>query len=187
MPRFSICVSSYKDEEYLPACIDSVLAQSFTDFELIVVDDGSPDSTASILEQYAQKDSRVIPLIQDTNRGLHVGRKIAVAKSTGDYIILLDSDDKLGDDCLAKFDSYLNATPCDVLHFGIDVINASRRPINSFPKAVLSSMCLQTILTKASFSNSPRTCSKSKSRCRVEPSTPNPIREIIENSLRASS
>lgn len=124
MPRFSICVSSYKDEKYLPACIDSVLAQSFTDFELIVVDDGSPDSTASILEQYAQKDSRVIPLIQDTNRGLHIGRKIAVAKSTGDYIILLDSDDELGDDCLAKFDSYLNATPCDVLHFGIDVINA---------------------------------------------------------------
>lgn len=124
MPRFSICVSSYEDEEYLPACIDSVLAQSFTDFELIVVDDGSPDSTASILEQYAQKDSRVIPLIQDTNRGQHLGRKIAVAKSTGDYIILLDSDDELGDDCLAKFDSYLNATPCDVLHFGIDVINA---------------------------------------------------------------
>ena len=124
MPRFSICVSSYKDEEYLPACIDSVLAQSFTDFELIIVDDGSPDSTASILEQYAQKDSRVIPLIQDTNRGQHLGRKIAVAKSTGDYIILLDSDDELGDDCLAKFDSYLNATPCDVLHFGIDVVNA---------------------------------------------------------------
>ena len=124
MPRFSICISSYKDEKYLPACIDSVLAQSFTDFELIVVDDGSPDSTASILEQYAQKDSRVIPLIQDTNRGLHIGRKIAVAKSTGDYIILLDSDDELGDNCLAKFDSYLNATPCDVLHFGIDVINA---------------------------------------------------------------
>ena len=124
MPRFSICVSSYKDEEYLPACIDSVLAQSFTDFELIIVDDGSPDSTASILEQYAQKDSRVIPLIQDANRGQHLGRKIAVAKSTGDYIILLDSDDELGDDCLAKFDSYLNATPCDVLHFGIDVVNA---------------------------------------------------------------
>lgn len=123
MPRFSICVSSYKDEKYLPACIDSVLAQSFTDLELIVVDDGSPDSTASILEQYAQKDSRVIPLIQDKNRGLHIGRKIAVEKSTGDYIILLDSDDELGDDCLAKFDSYLNATPCDVLHFGIDVIN----------------------------------------------------------------
>lgn len=124
MPRFSICVSSYKDEEYLPACIDSVLAQSFTDFELIVVDDGSPDSTASILKQYAQKDDRVIPLIQDANRGLHVGRKIAVANCTGDYIILLDSDDELGDDCLAKFDSFLNTTPCDVLHFGIEVVNA---------------------------------------------------------------
>ena len=84
MPRFSICVSSYEDEEYLPACIDSVLAQSFTDFELIVVDDGSPDSTASILEQYAQKDSRVIPLIQDTNRGQHLGRKIADQSNNDD-------------------------------------------------------------------------------------------------------
>ena len=78
LSRFSICVSSYKDAEYLPACIDSVLHQSFADFELIIVDDGSPDNTASILKDYAERDSRVKPIIKSHNEGFHLGRKSAV-------------------------------------------------------------------------------------------------------------
>ena len=58
-PTVSIIVPVYNVEKYLPACIDSILAQTFRDFELILVDDGSPDGSQAILEQYAQKDSRV--------------------------------------------------------------------------------------------------------------------------------
>lgn len=57
-PIVSIIVPVYNVEKYLPACIDSILAQTFRDFELILVDDGSPDGSQAILEQYAQKDSR---------------------------------------------------------------------------------------------------------------------------------
>lgn len=125
MPRFSICVSSYNDAEYLPACIDSVLNQSFADLELVVVDDGSPDNTASIIESYANRDSRVVPIIKEMNEGVHLGRKSAVAKSTGDLIILLDSDDELGDSqFLEKLNDYSLAHSADIYHFGIEVINA---------------------------------------------------------------
>ena len=124
MPRFSICISSYKDEEYLPSCIESVLNQPFSDFELIVVDDGSPDATASLLAEYAERDSRVIPIIKEANEGVHLGRKSAIAASTGEYIILLDSDDELGDDCLSRMDEALCENKCDVLHFGIEVVNS---------------------------------------------------------------
>ena len=124
MPRFSICVSSYKDEQYLPACIESVLNQPFPDFELIVVDDGSPDGTATLLTEYAQRDHRVVPIIKEINEGVHLGRKSAIKISTGEYIILLDSDDELGDDCLSRMDEALLENKCDVLHFGIEVVNA---------------------------------------------------------------
>ncbi len=124
MPRFSICVSSYKDEDYLPSCIESVLAQPFEDFELIIVDDGSPDGTSGLLRGYAERDSRVIPIIKEVNEGVHLGRKSAIAKSAGDYVILLDSDDELGPDCLSKLDAAIRENACDILHFGIEVINA---------------------------------------------------------------
>lgn len=125
MPRFSICVSSYNDAEFLPACIDSVLNQSFSDFELIIVDDGSPDDTASIISSYAQRDPRIVPIIKEVNEGVHLGRKSAVAKCSGDLVILLDSDDELGDPLfLEKLNEYSLAHTADIYHFGIDVINS---------------------------------------------------------------
>lgn len=125
MPRFSICVSSYNDAEFLPACIDSVLNQSFSDFELIIVDDGSPDNTASIINSYAQRDPRIVPIIKEVNEGVHLGRKSAVAKCSGDLVILLDSDDELGDPLfLEKLNEYSLAHAADIYHFGIEVINS---------------------------------------------------------------
>lgn len=125
MPRFSICVSSYNDAEFLPACIGSVLNQSFSDFELIIVDDGSPDDTASIINSYAMRDARIVPIIKQVNEGVHLGRKSAVAKCSGDLVILLDSDDELGDPLfLEKLNEYSLAHPADIYHFGIEVINA---------------------------------------------------------------
>lgn len=124
LSRFSICVSSYKDAEYLPACIDSVLHQSFVDFELVIVDDGSPDNTASILKDYAERDGRVKPIIKSHNEGVHLGRKSAVEQCSGDLIILLDSDDELEPGFLSELNDYSLAHPADIYHFGIKVVNA---------------------------------------------------------------
>ncbi len=123
-PRFSICVSSYKDEEYLTSCMESVLRQPLHNLELIVVDDGSPDGTADLIREFAKRDSRVVPIIKEKNEGVHLGRKSAVEKSLGKYIILLDSDDELGEDCLYQLDKAFQKNPCDMIHFGMQVVNS---------------------------------------------------------------
>ena len=124
MPRFSICISSFNDADYLCDCVDSVLSQSFSDFELVIVNDKSTDNTAEIIDRYICADPRVISLTNSTNLGVHLGRKTAVSRSSGDYILFLDSDDELLDGSLEALDEALAKTPCDVLHFGIKVENA---------------------------------------------------------------
>jgi glycosyltransferase EpsJ len=82
----------YKVEEYLPKCIDSVLAQTYTDFELILVDDGSPDNCGAICDEYKKKDSRVT-VIHKTNEGCPAARNDALDIATGKYVFFVDSDD----------------------------------------------------------------------------------------------
>ncbi len=92
MPKISVIVPIYNVEEYLPRCIDSILAQTFTDFELWLVDDGSPDKCGEICDAYAKKDSR-IRVIHKENGGLSDARNAALDKITGEYISFIDSDD----------------------------------------------------------------------------------------------
>ncbi|MBQ1729958.1 MAG: glycosyltransferase, partial [Oscillospiraceae bacterium] len=73
MPKLSIIVPVYKTEKYLPKCIDSILSQTFTDFELILIDDGSPDRCGEICDEYAAKDDRIIVIHQE-NRGVSSAR-----------------------------------------------------------------------------------------------------------------
>lgn len=86
-PKISVIVPVYKVEEYLHRCIDSILSQSFTDFELILVDDGSPDNCGKICDEYAQKDSRV-RVFHKPNRGVSSARNLGLDNATGrvDYI-----------------------------------------------------------------------------------------------------
>lgn len=92
MPEISIIVPVYKVEEYLPRCIDSILAQTFTDFELILVDDGSPDGCGKICDEYAEKDDRIV-VIHKINGGVSSARNEGINSSTGGYIAFVDSDD----------------------------------------------------------------------------------------------
>ena len=89
---FSIIVPVYNVEEYLIECIDSVLRQTFADFEFILVDDGSTDQSGKICDEYAQKDDR-IKVIHKENGGLSDARNIGTSVSMGEYIIYIDSDD----------------------------------------------------------------------------------------------
>ena len=91
-PMFSIIIPAYNNEKYVGKCIESVLSQTFTDFELIIVNDGSTDRTYEVIEKYALQDSR-IRVIDKKNGGVSSARNIALDKAIGKYILFLDSDD----------------------------------------------------------------------------------------------
>lgn len=89
---FSVILPIYNVEKYLEECVDSILSQTFTDFELILVDDGSKDSSPAICDEYAKKDER-IKVIHKPNGGLSDARNAGTAQAKGEYIIYIDSDD----------------------------------------------------------------------------------------------
>lgn len=95
MPRFSVIVPTYKVQPYLHDCLRSVLGQDFTDFELIAVDDHSPDSCGAIIDDAAARDPRVRPVHLTENVGLGLARNAGLRQATGDYILFLDGDDTL--------------------------------------------------------------------------------------------
>ena len=92
MPPISVIVPIYNVEKYIHRCIDSILAQTFTDFELILVDDGSPDNCGTICDEYAAKDSR-IHVIHKANEGVSVARNVALDIARGEFVAFCDSDD----------------------------------------------------------------------------------------------
>ncbi|MET7692466.1 bifunctional glycosyltransferase family 2 protein/CDP-glycerol:glycerophosphate glycerophosphotransferase [Streptomyces sp. NPDC005483] len=95
MPRFSVIVPAYKVQAYLPACLESVLSQSYEDLELIAVDDRSPDACGEIVDEFAARDPRVRAVHLANNSGLGQARNAGVAEATGDYLLFLDGDDTL--------------------------------------------------------------------------------------------
>ena len=125
MPRFSICIASYNDGDYLPDCLSSLLSQDFEDFEIVVADDGSTDATGSILADWSARDRRVVPVTLSENQGTHCARAAAVERARGDYILFLDSDDSLLPGTLAALDERLARTGSDYLHFGMDIVASS--------------------------------------------------------------
>jgi glycosyltransferase involved in cell wall biosynthesis len=93
-PEISIIVPVYNVEKYLPQCLDSILAQTFTDFELICVNDGSTDRSGKILDEYAAKDAR-IKVIHQQNKGLVGARNGGIDAAKGKYLYFADSDDTI--------------------------------------------------------------------------------------------
>ena len=93
MPKISIIIPVYKVEKYLRRCLDSVLNQTFTDWEAICVNDCSPDNSGAILNEYAARDKRIKVINHKENSGLSASRNTAIEHATGDYVMYLDSDD----------------------------------------------------------------------------------------------
>jgi CDP-glycerol glycerophosphotransferase len=110
MPRFSIVVPVHRVLGYLTECLDSVLTQSFTDFEVIAVDDASPDDCGRILDEYAARDARVTAVHLAENLGLGGARNTGAARARGDYVLFLDSDDSYCPGALAAIDARLART-----------------------------------------------------------------------------
>lgn len=110
MPRFSVIVPAYRVQAYLHACLDSVLNQSFKDYEIIVVDDCSPDACGPIADEYASRDPRVSAVHLPHNSGLGPARNAGVARANGDYLLFLDGDDTFAPEALQTIADRLTAT-----------------------------------------------------------------------------
>ena len=91
-PFFSVVIPTYNRAKYLPKAVDSILNQRFTDFEVIVVDDGSEDNTSQLMKEFSSKDERLI-YIHQVNKGRSTARNVGIEKAKGEYICFLDSDD----------------------------------------------------------------------------------------------
>lgn len=113
-PLISVIVPVYKVERYLPRCIESILAQTYSNFELILVDDGTPDRSGIICDRYAEKDSR-IRVIHKENGGVSTARNAGIDAAKGEWITFVDSDDWVTDDYLDVLVSPLKKNNYDLI------------------------------------------------------------------------
>ncbi len=109
----------YGTEEFIAESIESVLSQTFTDWELILVDDATPDEAIEIAQQYAESDERLRIVHHEVNRGLSESRNTGMRESRGKYIWFADSDDFFDADLLQRVHEEIEATQADVVMFGI--------------------------------------------------------------------
>ncbi len=113
IPEISVIMPVYNVEKYLCQAVDSVLAQTYDDFELILVDDGSPDGCGAICDSYAAKDRRV-KVVHQPNGGVSVARNLALKLARGKYVAFVDSDDWIADSMLEKLHAAAENTSAQI-------------------------------------------------------------------------
>ena len=126
--KFSIIVPVYNVEKYLPRCLDSVLDQEFDDYEIIAVDDESPDNSIDILNEY-QKKTEKLKIIRQKNKGLGGARNTGIKEAAGEYLIFLDSDDYISPKMLSSLNEYLKKEDLDILAFDCERVTESGQTI----------------------------------------------------------
>lgn len=134
MPKVSIIVPVYNTEKYLKACVESILSQSFTDFELILSDDGSSDSSGKICDEYRIRDSRVI-VIHKESTGVSDTRNVALDCAKGKYIAFVDSDDVIDSDTIQICVQALENTRSDCVCFGYDKLDENGNILFEHPNS----------------------------------------------------
>ena len=137
--KISVIVPAYNAEKTLHRCVDSILAQTFEDFELILVDDGSKDSSGRICDEYAAKDSR-IRVVHKSNGGVSSARNAGLDIASGEYVAFIDSDDYIDNDYLLSFTRY-NA----------DLIVSGATTISNNKTITIQSHSLNGSIFKSSF------------------------------------
>lgn len=112
-PKVSMIIPAYTAEDYIVRSVDVVLAQSFTDLEVIIVDDGSTDHTLDMLKWYAEEYSNVIVIHQE-NGGVASARNTGIKHARGEYIGFMDNDDMIHPDMIKKLYQSAKANDCDI-------------------------------------------------------------------------
>lgn len=135
MVRFSILVPIYNGEKYINECIDSILNQTYKNFELIIVDDGSTDNSGAICDGYAAKDDRIRVFHQE-NTGRYAARISCLNNVRGEYVFFVDADDYIALDGLEKINQQIESTSADVVIFDYMMENALSKYeyISTFPQ-----------------------------------------------------
>lgn len=149
MPLISVIVPVYKAENVLKYCIGSILNQTFTDYELVLVNDGSPDNSGDICDEYAKNDDR-IRVIHQANSGVSSARNTGIDNAKGEYICFVDSDDYISEDYLEKLVSVKNQYPqydnvwCE-LHTVLNYDENLKSSNNDFPVTTYSVKDIMTL------------------------------------------
>ena len=154
MVNFSIIIPVYNVEAYLDECVQSVVAQTYRNFEIILVDDGSPDNSGALCDHWAEKDSR-IRVIHQENQGLSGARNTGIRAATGEYLMFLDSDDWWTDALvLETVACRLGKTAADVLSFSYQKVYGNKREVSYFgdledaPEEIPAENALQYMMDK---------------------------------------
>ncbi|MDR0312079.1 MAG: glycosyltransferase [Treponema sp.] len=134
---FSIIIPVYNDNKNLPRCLDSVLSQTSSDFELLLIDDGSTDNCPAICDEYAKKDSR-IRVCHKENEGISRTRQYGLNNASGDYIYFVDSDDWIEPNFIDDFINYLKNEKADLIlmDFFKETVAGNKRTISQKPSAL---------------------------------------------------
>lgn len=123
--KFSIIVPVYNAEKYLNKCLDSIINQTYQDFELIIINDGSKDHSQQIINKYLQRYSLKIRSFSKENGGLSDARNYGVKKAEGDYIIFIDSDDYINEKLLEELEAIIKNENSDVIGYNIVNLNCN--------------------------------------------------------------
>lgn len=126
----SVIIPVYKVEKYLDKCVESVVWQTYTDLEIILVDDGSPDGCSAMCDAWAEKDGR-IKVIHKPNGGLSSARNAGLVKASGEYVFFLDSDDTISANCIELLADAVRRDNSDICIANVARIDENGKPIKA--------------------------------------------------------
>ncbi len=144
MEKISIIIPIYKVERYIRECLDSVINQTYENKEVILVDDGSPDSSGVICDEYSSRYP-FVRVIHTVNSGPSSARNRGIDEATGEWIIFMDGDDLWADKkCLEKLHSYAKSLKLDIVRFEYQAVNERLEPIElrNYDKSILEGVVI---------------------------------------------
>lgn len=134
--KFSLIIPAYNVEKYIKKCLDSVLNQTYNNYEIIIINDGSTDNTSKILESY--KSNKKIKLINQENKGLSSARNTGVSNAKGDYILFIDSDDFIEKELLETLNKTIKDE--DLIRFQIRTLDETNKIIKEYKEETFNNL-----------------------------------------------
>lgn len=144
--KFSIIVPVYNVEKYLRRCVDSILNQTYKDFECILVDDGSTDNSGKICDEYVKLDS-CVKVIHQSNKGVSAARNVGLDIASGEYICFCDSDDTVSRDLLMSLNNEISLSHPDVIIYGFTEVFNNYKCEHIYKKGTLLNEIQDNLLT----------------------------------------
>lgn len=139
MPKLSVVIPVHNEKKRLPRCLQSILAQSFTDWEAICIDDGSRDGTADVLQKFVNDDKRIHGSAFTRRLGTVLARKLALLDAKGDYVMFANADDEFLPGAFANAIRLIETAKVDILQFTVDIIAPKDVDISGFKRMLFRS------------------------------------------------